>query len=191
MSARLTRGLPAGPTGSTSGPYDAPPEDTGEAMDLPAAGLTITLGFGRSLFVGTPERAGRPVRPGGSSSGRAHRAPAFPRRRHRSCAFGRGHRRPGLRRRPAGRGPCHPEPDPRGVRHGAGPLVAARVRPDIIDLPGAADTAEPVRLQGWDREHHGRGDGASSTGTSGCKPPTIRPPAGWRVARTWSPGASG
>ena len=55
MSARLTRGLPAGPTGSTSGPYDAPPEDTGEAMDLPAAGLTITLGFGRSLFVGTAD----------------------------------------------------------------------------------------------------------------------------------------
>ena len=135
--------------------------------------------------------AGRPVRPGGSSSGRAHRAPAFPRRRHRSCAFGRGHRRPGLRRRPAGRCPCHPEPDPLGVRHGAGPLVAARVRSDVIDLPGAADPAEPVRLQGWDREHHGRGDGASSIGTSGCKAPTIRPPAGWRVARTWSPGASG
>lgn len=55
MSARLTRGLAAGPSGATSGPYDAPPEDTGEAMDLPAAGLTITLGFGRSLFVGTPE----------------------------------------------------------------------------------------------------------------------------------------
>ncbi len=55
MSARLTRGLPAGPTGATSGPYDAPPEDTGEAMDLPAAGLTITLGFGRSLFVGMPD----------------------------------------------------------------------------------------------------------------------------------------
>ena len=53
MGARLTRGLPATPLGFTNGPYDAPPEDTGEAMDLPAAGLTLTLGFGRSLFTGT------------------------------------------------------------------------------------------------------------------------------------------
>ncbi len=52
ISARLTRGLSAGPLGPTSGPYDAPPDDTGEAIDLPPAGLTITFGFGRSLFVG-------------------------------------------------------------------------------------------------------------------------------------------
>ena len=32
------------------GPYDAPPDDTGEAIGLPAAGLTITFGFGPSLF---------------------------------------------------------------------------------------------------------------------------------------------
>ena len=31
-------------------PYDAPPEDTGEAQDLDAAGLTITFGFGPTLF---------------------------------------------------------------------------------------------------------------------------------------------
>jgi deferrochelatase/peroxidase EfeB len=55
VAARLTAGLPAGPSGSVSGPYDAPPEDTGEAMDLPAAGLTITFGFGRSLFSGPPD----------------------------------------------------------------------------------------------------------------------------------------
>ena len=52
MSARLMAGLSAGPYGPAGGPYDAPPDDTGEAMDLPAAGLTITIGFGRSLFVG-------------------------------------------------------------------------------------------------------------------------------------------
>jgi deferrochelatase/peroxidase EfeB len=52
IAARLTQGLAASPTGPTSGPYDAPPEDTGEAIDLPAAGLTLTFGFGRSLFVG-------------------------------------------------------------------------------------------------------------------------------------------
>lgn len=48
---RMTRGEPAG-DGSSS--YDAPPEDTGEAIGLPPAGLTITFGFGPTLFV-TPD----------------------------------------------------------------------------------------------------------------------------------------
>lgn len=52
MAARLTQGLSAGPLGFAQGSYDAPPDDTGEAADLPAAGLTLTIGFGRSLFVG-------------------------------------------------------------------------------------------------------------------------------------------
>lgn len=52
ISARLTQGLPAGPLGPVSGPYEAPPDDTGETLGLPPAGLTLTFGFGRSLFVG-------------------------------------------------------------------------------------------------------------------------------------------
>jgi deferrochelatase/peroxidase EfeB len=52
-SARMTQGLPAG-AHAMDGPYDAPPDDTGEAWGLPPAGLTITIGFGRSLFVGPP-----------------------------------------------------------------------------------------------------------------------------------------
>jgi len=47
---RMTAGLGAGQYGPASGPYDAPPDDTGEALDLPPAGLTITFGFGPSLF---------------------------------------------------------------------------------------------------------------------------------------------
>lgn len=47
---RMTAGLGAGEYGATDGPYDAPPDDTGEALDLPPAGLTITFGFGPSLF---------------------------------------------------------------------------------------------------------------------------------------------
>ena len=58
MSARLMAGLAAGPLGATGGPADAPPDDTGEALDLPPAGLTITIGFGRSLFVGPEGAAG-------------------------------------------------------------------------------------------------------------------------------------
>lgn len=60
IAARLTQGLSAGPFGPASGPYDAPPDDTGEAADLPPAGLTLTFGFGRSLFVGTPAPDGTP-----------------------------------------------------------------------------------------------------------------------------------
>jgi deferrochelatase/peroxidase EfeB len=47
---RMTRGDGAGPTGPVSGPYDAPPDDTGEALGLPPSGLTVTFGFGPTLF---------------------------------------------------------------------------------------------------------------------------------------------
>jgi hypothetical protein len=46
----MTQGLAAGELGPTSGLYAAPPDDTGEAIGLPAAGLTITFGFGPTLF---------------------------------------------------------------------------------------------------------------------------------------------
>jgi len=72
MAARMTQGLPAGPFAPASGPYDAPPDDTGEAADLPAAGLTITFGFGRSLFVGAPGATG----PDADRFGLAGRLPA-------------------------------------------------------------------------------------------------------------------
>jgi len=36
--------------GAAGGSYLAPPDDTGEAMGLPASGLTITFGFGPTLF---------------------------------------------------------------------------------------------------------------------------------------------
>ena len=49
-ASRMTQGLPAGEFGPVSGPYDAPPDDTGEAEGLPASGLTITFGFGPSFF---------------------------------------------------------------------------------------------------------------------------------------------
>ncbi|PNH82911.1 iron uptake transporter deferrochelatase/peroxidase subunit [Arthrobacter sp. AFG20] len=46
----MTAGRTTGATGAVDGPYDAPPEDTGEALDLDAGRLTITFGFGASLF---------------------------------------------------------------------------------------------------------------------------------------------
>ncbi|MCB0976000.1 MAG: deferrochelatase/peroxidase EfeB [Acidimicrobiales bacterium] len=49
-AARMTKGLGAGPYGPTDGPSEAPPDDTGEAIGLGPSGLTITFGFGPSLF---------------------------------------------------------------------------------------------------------------------------------------------
>ncbi|MFC6359361.1 iron uptake transporter deferrochelatase/peroxidase subunit [Luteococcus peritonei] len=43
---KMTRGESVG--GETS--YDAPPDDTGDALDLAAANLTLTFGFGPTLF---------------------------------------------------------------------------------------------------------------------------------------------
>jgi deferrochelatase/peroxidase EfeB len=46
----LTTGKPVGPGGAVKGHPMAPPDDTGEVLGLPAAGLTLTVGFGPSLF---------------------------------------------------------------------------------------------------------------------------------------------
>ncbi|UGQ11674.1 iron uptake transporter deferrochelatase/peroxidase subunit [Yinghuangia sp. ASG 101] len=45
----MTQGQPVG-TGAVGGIAEAPPDDTGEALGLPPANLTLTIGFGPSLF---------------------------------------------------------------------------------------------------------------------------------------------
>ena len=47
----MTRGLEVSATGAVGGSPEAPPDDTGEALGLGASGLTITFGFGPTLFV--------------------------------------------------------------------------------------------------------------------------------------------
>ncbi|QIX26128.1 deferrochelatase/peroxidase EfeB [Nocardioides sp. JQ2195] len=47
---RMTAGGSAGPIGPTEGDADLPPDDTGEAIGLPASRLTLTFGFGPTLF---------------------------------------------------------------------------------------------------------------------------------------------
>jgi deferrochelatase/peroxidase EfeB len=47
---RMTAGKDAGPAGAVDGDRYAPPDDTGEAVGLPASGLTLTIGFGPTLF---------------------------------------------------------------------------------------------------------------------------------------------
>ncbi|WP_062354072.1 iron uptake transporter deferrochelatase/peroxidase subunit [Herbidospora yilanensis] len=49
-AARLTQGKEAGAFGATGGSREAAPDDTGEALGLPPSGLTLTVGFGPSLF---------------------------------------------------------------------------------------------------------------------------------------------
>jgi deferrochelatase/peroxidase EfeB len=49
-AARMTAGLDAGEIGAVGGASNLPPDDTGEAIGLPPSGLTITFGFGPSLF---------------------------------------------------------------------------------------------------------------------------------------------
>lgn len=50
MAERLTAGEETTPDGAVGlNPY-APPDDTGEALGLPASQLTLTIGFGPSLF---------------------------------------------------------------------------------------------------------------------------------------------
>lgn len=49
-AARMTQGLEVSASGAVGGPAEAPPDDTGEALGLPAANLTITFGFGPGLF---------------------------------------------------------------------------------------------------------------------------------------------
>ena len=49
-AARMTQGLEVTDGGAVGGSPLAPPADTGEALGLPAAGLTITFGFGPTLF---------------------------------------------------------------------------------------------------------------------------------------------
>ncbi|TNC29553.1 iron uptake transporter deferrochelatase/peroxidase subunit [Amycolatopsis alkalitolerans] len=49
---RMTAGREVGMSGAVGGAKAAPPDDTGEALDLPASALTLTIGFGPSLFDG-------------------------------------------------------------------------------------------------------------------------------------------
>ena len=47
---RMMSGKPAGPVGPVGGRPELAPDDTGEALDLETANLSITIGFGPGLF---------------------------------------------------------------------------------------------------------------------------------------------
>jgi deferrochelatase/peroxidase EfeB len=49
-ASRITQGLDVSASGAVQGSPQAPPDDTGEALGLAAAALTVTFGLGPSLF---------------------------------------------------------------------------------------------------------------------------------------------
>ncbi|MCE4024893.1 iron uptake transporter deferrochelatase/peroxidase subunit [Microbacterium sp. Au-Mic1] len=57
-ASRLAKGLDVSASGAVGGSPEAPPDDTGEAQGLTAAGLTITFGLGPSLFLAEGDRFG-------------------------------------------------------------------------------------------------------------------------------------
>ena len=92
---------------------------------LAPAALTVTAGFGPSLF-------DEPLRPGPPPARRAAGPAAPARRRPRPRPLRRRPRDPGLRPRPPGRLPRHPQPGPhrpRRRRRCAGPSSASAARP--------------------------------------------------------------
>ena len=127
----LTTGKPVGPGGAVKGNRLAPPDDTGEVLGLPAAGLTLTVGL-RPVAVRPPVRLRHPA----PAAPRA--AAALRRRRARPRDQQRRHRDPGVRQRRAGRrarrAPAHP-----ARRRRREPAVgAARLRADVRSRPRAA-----------------------------------------------------
>ncbi|ALJ21081.1 iron uptake transporter deferrochelatase/peroxidase subunit [Microbacterium sp. No. 7] len=49
-ASRITQGLDVSASGAVGGSPEAPPDDTGEAQGLHASALTVTIGFGPTLF---------------------------------------------------------------------------------------------------------------------------------------------
>ncbi len=103
----------------------APPSDTGEAVGLDAANLTLTVGFG-------PSPVRRPVRPGRQPAGSAGRPARLPRRHARPGSVRRRPRGAGLLRRPAGGRARGAQPDPDRRRPGRGPVGPARLRQGLV-----------------------------------------------------------
>ena len=173
--------------GNTPTPYDAPPTDTGEAQGLPASGLTLTFGFGPSLF----ESDGK------DRFGLADRRPAalrelphFPadnldptRSDGDLCVQACAH-------------------DPQVAVHAIRNLarigfgtVAMRWAQLGFGRTSSTSTqqqtaAQPARLQGRHRQPQGRGPHRTSTSSSGCTPATTPPATGSPTAPTSWPAGS-
>ena len=133
-AARLTPGEPVGPYGPRRGPYDAPPDDTGEALGPAARRPDPHLRLRPDAVRRTPT-AQRPLRARRPAARGARRAAALPRRQPRPRAQ---RRRPRASRRAptTRRSPCTPSATSPASAFGTArdALVAARVRPHLVDV---------------------------------------------------------
>ena len=182
---RMTLGAEAAPGGVVGGgPWNVP-QDTGEALDLAPGHLTVTIGYGPTLF---DDRFGLPT--------------ASPRR----CATCRAFLGDDLD--PARSGgdiviqAC--SDDPQVAVHAVRNLVrmgfgVVAVRWSQLGFgrtsstsTGAGDAAQHVRVQGRHRQHQVRGHRRPRPSTSGSRRPTcpVRR-RGWPAVPTSWPGGSG
>ena len=151
-----------------------------------ASGLTITIGFGPSLFDDRFGLADR--RPGGA----ARTCPAFRGDDLDPARSGGDLVHPGLRQRPAGRGARRAQPRADRLRRRRGAVVAARLRPHVVDPHDPGDAAQPVRLQGRHQQPQGRGRRRARRARLGRARRTCPGAApGWPAAPTSSPAGSG
>ncbi len=136
--------------GARPSPTTPRPRTPARRSACPASGLTLTFGFGPTLFrkdgedrFGIADKQPRSLR----------RLPHFPADNLDAAPLRRGPVRPGLRRRPPGRGARDPQPLPDRLRHRRPALVPAGLRPHLLDVhqPGhrratcsASRTAPPT-----------------------------------------------
>ena len=162
-AARMTAGQDAGAIGAVAGIPEAPPDDTGEALGLPPSGLTLTVGFGPTLFRDATGRTGSAWPP--ASRPRSPTCPHFP-----------------------GDTSTRPSPvatscvqacanDPQVAVHAIRNL--ARIGMGVVSVrwsqlgfgrtsstsDDAGHAAQPVRLQGRHRQPQGRGDRPAAAST--------------------------
>lgn len=146
---RMAAGEPAG--GENESTF-LPPDDTGEAFGLSPARLTLTVGFGPTLFEKNGEDRFGLAR---NRPDALEEIPALPGDALEEGRSGGDLLRPGLRRRPPGSISRGQEPRQDRPRRGRGPLVAARFRPDGEHEQGAGHAAQPHGFQGRHQQHKG------------------------------------
>ena len=145
-AARMMAGLPIG---AIEHHPERPPIDTGEAFGLTPGNLTVTVGFGPSFF---DERLGL-----AAATARVAARPAdVPQRRHQAGDLRRRPLRAGVLRRPPGGVPRDPQLRPHRSRRRHAAVVAARLRPHVVDERRPGHAAQPDGVQGRHQRHQGR-----------------------------------
>ena len=182
----MTAGAEAAPGGVVGGGPWSVPQDTGEALDLARRHLTVTIGFGPSLFddrFGLADRRPEALRDLPAFLG-DDLDPARCGRRHRASRPAPTTRRWPCTRCATSCGWASASSSVRWSQLGFGRTSSTVAQP--------GDAAQHVRLQGRHQQHQGRGPAGARRarlGRAGGR--ARRRPRGWPAAPTSSPGGSG